>query len=94
MIGPFVTRSPQINDTRLLKRSQITIKMPKKFMRDTSDEEKTIMILLAARKFKYTRVAVLPEYQIDFPKRYWEMVEIVSMPEFKFYINGKYTPPI
>lgn len=63
-------------------------------MRDTSDEEKTIMILLAARKFKYTRVAVLPEYQIDFPKRYWEMVEIVSMPEFKFYINGKYTPPI
>lgn len=52
-------------------------------------------ILLAIRRFRYTRVAVLsPGYPIRLPNNYWRGVKKLILPNFHEYIAGNYFPPI
>ena len=64
-------------------------------MRGPTKEEEQMKILLAVRRFRYTRVPVItPGYPVSFPSNYWLGTEYLTLPEYDQYVSGNYMPPI
>lgn len=76
--------------------SSLELKLPHEYLREREDpEEEKMRILLNARHFRYTRVAVFNQaLPASFPGVNWSGVEWMKLPEYHHYIKGRYFPPI